>query len=378
MRSTSRLALFFFAAICLCQSCVRKPDVREDFVTSPNAQIGQSYPMVNSEGRVRVCIHAPYALSVKLDICAVKYPLRRVDGGLWIGESAPLDEGFHYYQIQIDGASMPDPSSLYYYGAGRWGSGVDVPSPDQEIYEVRNVPHGQVREIRYWSDTKQSMRRVNIYTPPGYDQSQSKRYPVLYLLPGGAENEDSWIQQGHLAQIMDNLIADGKAEPFIVVTDNCIMGHPFDWEEEYDSIITEDLIPMVDSNFKTVPDNAHRAMAGFSYGGFQSKWTTMAHPDLFSYVGFFCGGILTVDELKDNQEFTDGIRLVFVSYGGNELNGSIVFGIDEGVDPRKETEALKEHGVNLVYYVSPNTHHEWHSCRRSLYRFAQLLFKTTT
>ena len=368
--------MVLLAAVSLFQSCGRKPEVREDFVTAPNAQIGQIYPMVNSEGRVRVRIHAPYALSVKLDICAVKYPLRRVDAGYWMGESDPLDEGFHYYQIQIDGASMPDPASLYYYGAGRWGSGVDVPSPDQDDYVVRNVPQGQVRQTRFWSATKQSMRRVNIYTPPGYDQNPSKRYPVLYLLPGGAENEDSWVEQGHLAQIMDNLIADGKAEPFIVVTDNCIMRLPYDWEEQYDSIITKELIPMVDSTFRTIPDNAHRAMAGFSYGGFQSKWTTMAHPDMFSYLGLICGGILTVDELKSNPPFADGIKLVFVSYGGNELNDPVVFGIDEGVDPRKETEALKENGVNSVFFVSPNTNHEWHSCRRSLYQFAQLLFRS--
>ena len=347
---------------------------KEDFATAPNAQLGQDYPMVNSERRVRVRVYAPKARSVKLDIAAVKYRLRKDRHGYWTGESGTLDEGFHYYQLNIDGADVPDPSTIYYYGAGHWGSGVDIPAPDDSLFDVRNVPHGNMRSTFYWSDAKNAMRHCFVYTPAGYDSSPEKRYPVLYLLPGGAENEYSWVQQGHAAQIMDNLIADGKAGEFLLVIDQCQGEMPWEWEEDYDRILIHDLMPMVDSCFRTIPDKDHRAFAGLSYGGLQCKWTTFAHPELFSYVGMFSGGTIKVDEARENPDFADGMKLVFISFGSKELTEPI-FGIEEGEDPCQETEDLDASGVNAVFYLSPNTHHEWHSWRRSLYEFAQLIFR---
>ena len=210
--------LLFFAAAVLCVSA--NAQVKEDFVPSPNNQPGKQYPMVNSERCVRVRVEAPDAQSVKLDIGGVKYDLAKGEDGAWIGESAPQDEGFHYYQLNIDGANVPDPTSLYYYGASRWGSGIDVPAADQDFYAVKNVPQGQMREIYYWSETNKAMRHIFVYTPAEYDQNPDKRYPVLYLQHGGGENEYGWPQQGHTAQIMDNLIAEGKCVPFIIVMEN--------------------------------------------------------------------------------------------------------------------------------------------------------------
>jgi enterochelin esterase family protein len=348
--------------------------VKEDFSTSPNVQLGQNYPMVNSERRVRVRVFAPKAKSVKLDISARLYELKKDREGYWTGESNPQDEGFHYYQLNIDGANVPDPSSVYYYGAARWGSGVDVPAPDDSLYEVRNVPQGQTRSTYYWSEVTQKMRHCFIYTPAGYDLDPGKRYPVLYLLPGGAENEYSWALQGHAAQIMDNLLAAGKAKPFIIVMENGQTEDPWGWEENFDDMLINDLIPMVDSCFRTIPDKDHRAFAGLSYGGLQCKWTVFAHPELFSYVGMFSGGTIKVDEARENPAFADGMKLVFISFGSRELTEPI-FGIEEGEDPCQETEDLDASGVNAVIYLSPNTHHEWHSWRRSLYEFAQLIFR---
>lgn len=357
-------------------SCKKvKKDIKEDFVTAPFVQRGREYPMINSEGRVRVSVHAPNAVSVKLDICGVKYPLKRAYGGLWVGESDPLDEGFHYYQIQINGGSVPDPSSLYYYGAGRWGSGVDIPPEDHEFYELRKeVPQGQVRGTYYWSETKQEMRHIFVYTPPGYDRDPEKRYPVLYLLPGGGESEYSWVQQGCLPHILDNLLAEGKAEPFLAVMENCMLEHPYDWETDFNNILINDLMPMVDSTFRTIPDKAHRAMAGFSYGGYQSKLTAFEHPDLFSAIGLFSGGTVTVEQADEHPEFKEGIGLVFVSFGTREIENP-VFGIEPGTDPEKETADLKASGVNAVYYLSQGTEHEWLSVRRGLYQFSRLIFK---
>lgn len=366
--------LFLTALICALSPSCRRPDVREDFVTAPNAQQGRSYPMVNSEGRVRVRIDAPYAHSVKLDIDGRKYRLRRERNGNWFGESDPLYDGFHYYRLIVDGAVVPDPSCQYYYGDSRWGSGVDIPSPDQDIYEVKNVPHGQVRGTWYWSEKKQQTRHIFVYTPAEYDRNPDKRYPVLYLLPGGAETEYSWVRQGHLAEILDNLYAEGLARPFIVVMDNCVLQNPYEWEEDYNSILTGDLIPMVDSTFRTIPDGAHRAIAGLSYGGLQTKWSVFAHPELFSAVGSFSGGAYTVAEAESHPGFAENIKLVFVSFGDAEIENP-TFGIDPGTDPRQDTEALREYGMNAHLYLAPHVHHTWHAWRRSLREFAQLLFR---
>ena len=406
------------AALCLC-TVAATAQVKEDFVPSPNNQPGKQYPMVNSERCVRVQVKAPDAKSVKLDIGGVKYDLVKDAEGVWTGESAPQDEGFHYYQLNIDGADVPDPSSLYYYGASRWGSGIDVPAADQDFYAVKNVPQGQMREIYYWSEVNQAMRHCFVYTPADYDQNPNKRYPVLYLQHGGGENEYGWPQQGHTAQIMDNLIAEGKAVPFIIVMENGSwtmprpaggapamqrpqgpqgqrpqgqrppqggqrpqggrpqgggFGMPANWADGFANTLIKDCIPYIDSHFRTIADKEHRAMAGLSMGGMQTKSITVAHPEVFSNLGIFSGGTITVDDTKNNPEFAKGLKLVFVSFGSRELENRVA-GFGDGTDPRQETEALAASGVNAHFYVSPGTAHEWQSWRRALYQFAQLLFK---
>ena len=416
--------LVFFLAAALCLSA--NAQVKEDFVPSPNNQPGKQYPMVNSERCVRVRVEAPDAQSVKLDIGGVKYDLVKGEDGAWIGESAPQDEGFHYYQLNIDGANVPDPSSLYYYGASRWGSGIDVPAADQDFYAVKNVPQGQMREIYYWSESSKSMRHCFVYTPAEYDENPAKRYPVLYLQHGGGENEYGWPQQGHTAQIMDNLIAEGKCVPFIIVMENGTwamprplgmgqggpqgqrppmgqrppqgmgqgqrppmgqgapqgqgqrprggMGMPAGWADGFANALIKDCIPMIDSRFRTIADNKHRAMAGLSMGGMQTKSITVAHPEVFSSLGIFSGGTITVEDCTNNPEFAKGLQLVFVSFGSRELENRVA-GFGQGTDPKQETEALAKSGVNAHFYVSPGTAHEWQSWRRALYQFAQLLFK---
>jgi hypothetical protein len=170
-------------------TAVSVAQVVEDFQPSSVNQPGKEYPQVNSERRVRVQISAPGANLVQLDIGAVKYDLTRDENGVWTGESAPQDEGFHYYQLNIDGASVPDPGTKYFYGASRWGSGIEIPAHDQDFYALKDVPHGHIREHIYFSKINNSMRRCFVYTPPGYDRDTQKRYPVLYLQHGGGEDE---------------------------------------------------------------------------------------------------------------------------------------------------------------------------------------------
>ena len=387
-------ALMCFTALSL------SAQVKEDFVPSPNNQPGKEYPMVNSERCVRVKVKADDAKSVKLDIGGVKYELTKGEDGFWTGESAPQDEGFHYYQLNVDGADVPDPSSLYYYGASRWGSGIDVPAPDQDFYAVKNVPQGQMRELYYWSETNQAMRHCFVYTPAEYDTNADKRYPVLYLQHGGGENEYGWPQQGRTAQIMDNLIAAGQAVPFIIVMDNGTwtmprpaapaaapqgqrpqggrpaggFGMPSNWADGIANTFINDIIPMIDSRFRTISDAEHRAMAGLSMGGMQTKAIAFPRPDVFSNIGIFSGGTITVAEADAQPGFRETNKLVFVSFGSRELENRVA-GFGDGTDPKEETEDLAASGINAHFYVSPGTAHEWQSWRRALYQFAQLLFK---
>ncbi|PKQ45161.1 alpha/beta hydrolase-fold protein [Confluentibacter flavum] len=379
-----------FSTVLTSGICFAQTTVVEDFKKSETTQQGKEYPQVNSEGRVRVQISAPEAKKVQLDIGAVKYDLVKDDKGIWIGESAPQDEGFHYYQLNIDGASVPDPSSLYFYGASRWGSGIEVPATDQDFYALKNVPHGEVREVHYFSKTNNSMRRCFVYTPPGYNENTNKRYPVLYLQHGGGEDETGWASQGHANLIMDNLIAEGKANPFIIVMDNGTWARPAQapaqggqggrpagpwppegWADGFKNTLLNDIVPMIDSNYRTLADQQHRAMAGLSMGGMQTRVITLANPDVFSHVGMFSGGSISTDDISKSPNFKDKVKLLFVSYGSREIENPRA----GSADPKANTEALKQAGINTHFYVSPQTAHEWQSWRRSLKEFAPLLFK---
>ncbi|MDY0356100.1 MAG: alpha/beta hydrolase-fold protein [Sedimentisphaerales bacterium] len=375
----------FWGQACWAQQAA--PAGPDDFKPASSNQPGRQYPQVNSEGRVRARIVAPDAQSVLLDIGGVRYPMTKGDDGAWVGDSAPQDEGFHYYQLNIDGAQVPDPGSLFFYGAGRWGSGVECPAKDQDFYALKNVPHGQIRENLYYSKVNNSLRRCFVYTPPDYDKDTTARYPVLYLQHGGGEDETGWPNQGKTNLIMDNLIAEGKARPFIIVMDNGTWTTaspprrgergrgtwpPEGWADNFKKTLLEDIIPMIDANYRTLADQRHRAMAGLSMGGMQTRVIALASPDTFSHVGIFSGGSISRDDVNKAPGFKEKIKLVFVSYGSRELeNRRTGF----GGDPKANTDAVKEAGINSHFYVSPLTAHEWQSWRRSLHEFAPLLFR---
>ena len=195
--------------------------VVEDFKPSSLNQPGKQYPQVNSERRVRARVVAPQAQSVVFEFLGgAKYPLAKGEDGAWVGVTRPQDEGFHYYQLIIDGAQVPDPGTLYFYGANRWGSGLEVPAHDQEFFAVKDVPHGHLQQTLDYSRSSNTNLRCFVYTPPDYEKDLSKRYPVLYLQHGAGEDDTGWGNQGHAGLIMDNLLAEGKARPFIIVMAN--------------------------------------------------------------------------------------------------------------------------------------------------------------
>jgi enterochelin esterase-like enzyme len=358
----------------------------EDWKPAPSNMPGQQYPQVNSEGRVRARIQAPEAHSVQLDISGVGFPMTRDTNGVWTGDSTPQDPGNHYYGLVIDGAHVPDPSGSFIFGSGAWRTDIEIPAADQDFYALQNVPHGQLREIYYFGKTSNTTRHCFVYTPPDYDKDANKRYPVLYLLHGYNENETGWSHQGRAGWIMDNLIAAGKATPFIIVMENSAISVRPGWTPHgappagaphhgngrgmfdfsfFEHALMEDVIPYIDANFRTIADQPHRALAGLSMGGMQTRSIALAHLDTFSQIGVFSGGGIATNDISDMAAFKQKVKVVFISYGSRE----------NGAAGKASVAALKAAGVNSVYYESPNTAHEWQTWRRSLHEFAPLLFK---
>ncbi len=359
---------------------------KEDFKPSTVNQQGKQFPQVNSEGRVRAQIAAPNANKVQLDIGGVKYDLVKDEKGVWTGESAPQDEGFHYYQLNIDGASVPDPGTRYFYGAGRWGSGIEISATDQDFYAVKDVPHGLVSENIYFSKLTNAFRRCFVYTPAEYGQNQQKRYPVLYLQHGSFEDETGWASQGKAGLILDNLIAAGKAVPMIVVMDNGYANKPQTGENPgrpasvFEEVMINEIIPMIDVRFRTVADREHRAIAGLSMGANQTMRIIMNNLDKFASYGGFSG----TSNYPSSEEINVETFLNGAFKNGEALNKQIkVFWLGLGTKEPNPfpgsvgafRKMMDKQGIKYVYYESPGTAHEWLTWRRDLYQYAQLLFK---
>ncbi len=349
----------------------------EDWKSASTNQPGKEYPKVNSEGRVKFRIEAPTATSVSVSF-KDSSEFKKGDDGAWYGHTRLLDMGFHYYTIKVDGAEVPDPNSLMYFGAMRWGSAVELPAKDQDFYTMKDVPHGQLREITFHSASTAAERRAFVYTPPGYDEHSDQRFPVLYLQHGWGENEYGWGVQGRAPVIMDNLLAAGGAKPFIIVmtygmTNDVRPGGMRDFKiEPFETVLVKELIPYVDTHFRTLADQPHRAMAGLSMGGMETKTITLRNLDTFSAIGLLSGGTVAPGDLADLGAFKTKNRLVFVSFGSREVEGGKT---RQGGNPAADIAALKAAGINAHYYVSPDTAHEWQSWRRSLHELAPLLFR---
>ena len=368
-----KLLLIFFTialtgGICFAQS----ETIIEDFKPSTLNQPGQEYPQVNSQGYARFRIEAPDAESVVVSLglggTRGGTPLAKNEEGVWMGTTAgPMDEGFHYYHLTIDGGVFNDPGTLNFYGSTRWESGIEIPAHDQDFYALKDVPHGNVVQILFPSPSTNTSRRAFVYTPPGYNKDQSKRYPVLYLQHGWGEDETAWSNQGHANLIMDNLIADGKIDPFIIVmtygmTNEIQFGGLRNFDiKPFQTVLIDELIPYVDSHFRTIDNQLNRAMAGLSMGGMETKTITLNNSNVFSHYGLLSGGTYAPDDIKDKSK----VKLVFMSAGSKERPDGVI----------NAANALKDAGMNAVSFVSEGTAHEFQTWRRSLYQMAPLLFK---
>jgi enterochelin esterase-like enzyme len=401
---TKTLLYFALAVASLTALAQTNRPAADDWKPASTNQRGKEYPQVNSEGRVRARISAPQAQSVQLEVNGIRYPMTKDDNGVWTGDSAPMDQGNHYYGLVIDGAQVPDPGSTFIFGSGAWRNDIEIPAVDQDFYALKNVPHGQLREVLYSARTTNTIRHAFVYTPPEYDKDPGQRYPVLYLLHGYSEGESGWGAQGHAGLIMDNLIAEGKCTPFIIVMENGgIAALPGGRGPRrggaagatnaapatpapntaagpgarggrgafgglgagFERVLLEDVIPYVDANFRTIADQPHRAIAGLSMGGMQTRQISLAHLDTFSHVGIFSGGSITPDDVAQTPNFKAKVKTLFISCGSKER--------PEGIQANHE--ALDKIGIVNTVYVSPKTAHEWQTWRRSLHEFAPLLFR---
>ncbi|MDD4638032.1 MAG: alpha/beta hydrolase-fold protein [Bacteroidales bacterium] len=347
---------------------------------------GAEFPRIDAQNRATFRVEAPNAQKVQLDLGKV-FDMVKGDDGVWTVTTDALIPGFHYYYLIIDGFRFSDPASETFFGVGKRMSGIEVPASDQDFYTKKNVPHGQIRECCFYSNVRKTFETVYVYTPAEYETNPSAKYPVLYLQHGMGEDRTGWATQGKMNVIMDNLIAEGKAKPMIIVASDGGVAAMFKakpgedpnearsrFGADFTPLLLNEIIPYTEKTFRVLTDRDHRAMAGLSWGGFQTFQIALTNLDKFSYIGGFSGaGMFNAEtELKtvyngafsNPAEFNKKVHAFFIGIGSAE-----------GQRMKSLSDAFKKGGINNVYYESPGTAHEWLTWRRCLHEFTPLLFK---
>ncbi|PWU01488.1 MAG: esterase [Bacteroidetes bacterium] len=341
------------------------------------------YPQILPDGKVIFHIKAPDAQKVQLDLVK-KYDMVKDTSGYWTVTTDSISEGFHYYSLLIDGVPLADPSSETFYGMGRMASGIEIPFKGDEYYALKDVPHGEIRIKHYYSIVTRGWRDLYIYTPPDYDNTTDKKYPVLYLLHGGGEDERGWATQGKTDLILDNLIAEQKAKPMVIVMPDANIGaggfNASSVESSlkmFEAELKQVIIPFVEKNYRVSSDANNRALAGLSLGGLHTLYTGLNNTNLFSYLGVFSSGWIKpmLDKIADAQyEFirnnaariNSDLKSFWIAMGGKE---DIAYN-----NCQIMLHKLDELGIAHKYYEYPGGH-TWPVWRNNLYMFAPLLFR---
>jgi len=345
---------------------------------------------------------APEAQKVQVKVGKAFDMVKGTDGA-WTVTTTPLVVGFHYYSVVVDGATVADPSTRTFFGSGWDNSGIEIPEgPDVDYYLPKDVPHGQVSQRWYYSKVTGKWRRCYVYTPPDYEAAKT-RYPVLYLLHGWGENEQGWHTQGHADLILDNLIAEKKAKPTIIVMDNLNTARPGEdagifsarwlWPPPppgssaprfglanftgatFTEMMLTDLIPMIEKTYRVLPGRENRAMAGLSMGGMQTFLTTLANLDKFAYIGGFSGSTGGRGGPFDPKTSNNGVFADAAAFNKKVKVLFLGIGSLEGPNTRNFSEALSQAGIHNIYFESPGTAHEWLTWRRCLNDFAPRLWR---
>jgi enterochelin esterase-like enzyme len=345
---------------------------------------GVEYPRIHADSRVTFRISAPGAQKVQVapggndnGLGQGPFDMQRDDKGVWTVTIGPVVPGFHYYWLQVDGFACNDPATQTYFGWNKECSGIEVPDKTLDFYDVKDVPHGEVRAHWYYSKVTGMWRRAMVYTPPFYDKDTQTRYPVLYLQHGAGENERGWTSQGRANFILDNLIAEKKAQPMILVMENGMVapkagGNPVSAKpgaaprrnEAFGDLVIGELIPTADTAYRTIPDQTHRAIAGLSMGAGQAMQIGLGNLDKFGYIGSFSGGGAARSDFSTSEPKP---LLVWMGAGAAESSRM--------TSAKATAEAMNKAGIQAVWFEAPGTSHEWQTWRKCLYDFAPRLFQ---
>lgn len=356
----------------------------QEFIVPQTNINAKGYPHVLSDNSVEFRIRSNEDLSkmkVSLDPSCI---FEKQADGTWLAHTKPLVPGFHYYWFTLGGMDISDPASKSYFGCGRMTSAIDIPEAGCSFYDIKDVPHGKVSIVTYYSKVRKSNATMYVYTPASYD-SNNKRYPVLYLQHGGGEDESGWTHQGKTNYILDNLIAEGKAKEMIVVMSNgnitvpgAGFGYSIQGMKGFEEELLEVIIPFVDKSFRTIPDKQHRALSGLSMGGGQSFFVGLQHTELFSYIGVFSTGVF--GGIRETKSFDAEATMPGLISQHEKYNKVLkLFYISVGTDdPRLQhtqnaVSAMKKSGLAITFNTFPGDH-EWQVWRKSLHDFAQKLF----
>ena len=358
------------------QSVVGKPAV-----TNINPD---GFPRILDNLSVVFKIKAPDAKQVQIDLGKL-YNMTKDEQGVWNVTTAPQVPGFHYYSLVIDGVKVVDPASETFYGMGRMASAIEIPEKGVDFYVVKDVPHGALSSKYYFSKVTNSWRRLFVYTPAGYDINAKVKYPVIYIQHGGGEDERGWAVQGKTDIILDNLIAEGKAKPMIVVISNGNVstsgGYTSSAMAAFKEEITNNIVPFIDKNYRTLTGVKNRALCGLSMGGGQAFYAGLGSLDCFATVGVFSSGIFggianptgkvfDADKeipglLSKAQQFNQKLKLFYISVGEQDPRFEFT---------QKEVKKFQNNGLKVQFASFPGDH-EWQVWRKSLYDFASRVFK---
>lgn len=385
-----RVKTYLLLCVATCFFFLKHGDaqVPEGAKAAPTNIRADNCPCIFPDGRVLFNVTAPNAAKVQMDLGKL-YDMQKDDKGVWTVTTDPQVPGFHYYSLVIDDFKFADPASESFYGTGRMSSAIDIPEAGADFYTIKDVPHGEIRSRVYFSKTTDTWRNINIYTPPGYDQNSRKIYPVLYIQHGGGEDERGWAVQGKTNIILDNLIAEKKAVPMLIVIPNGNVTKPGlnarGYSEEAMTLFKEELfenvIPFIESNYKVKAGPESRAISGLSMGGGQAFYTGLRNTDKFAYVGVFSTGLFGGIARQDAAPFNPEAVIPGITTNPQSFNNKLaLFYISVGEeDPRIETtrqlvKSFVTKGLDVEFASFPGGH-EWQVWRKSLHDFAQRLFK---
>lgn len=303
-------------------------------------------------------------------------------GGVWSLTVGPVPPGIYDASFDVDGLRITDPASPNVFGNRQGSRGyVEVPGPagHPRSDEWRNVPHGTVTIHWYTSKATGSRRRVHVYAPPGYQQETGKHYPVLYLLHGSGDNDSHWTLLGRANVIADNLIAEGRATPMLIVMPDghvgdrsreCASEDRYRSRELFEKDLLESVLPLVESNYRTQADSQHRGIVGLSMGGGQSIGTGLGHLDRFAWVGAFSAAVSGQDPVlaklrSDPKAANQACKLLWIGIGKEDFLLS---------RNRDFVRVLKEAEICHTYKETAGSH-AWGVWRGYLAEFLPLLFR---